>query len=66
VAPRTLALIGTARPSICAFRGRISTPCALPEDAEDKHDDYVMVGDSFTTGWHATELAGVKAGETVV
>ena len=38
----------------------------LPEDAEDKQDDYVMVADIFPTGWHATELAGVQAGETVV
>jgi glutathione-independent formaldehyde dehydrogenase len=38
----------------------------LPEDAEDKQDDYVMLADIFPTGWHATELAGVQAGETVV
>jgi glutathione-independent formaldehyde dehydrogenase len=38
----------------------------LPEDAEEKQDDYVMISDIFPTGWHATELAGVRAGETVV
>jgi glutathione-independent formaldehyde dehydrogenase len=38
----------------------------LPEDAEDKQDDYVMLADIFPTGWHATELAGVEPGETVV
>lgn len=38
----------------------------LPEDAEDKQDDYVMVADIFPTGWHATELAGLQAGETIV
>jgi glutathione-independent formaldehyde dehydrogenase len=38
----------------------------LPEDAEDKQDDYVMVADIFPTGWHATELAGLLPGETIV
>jgi threonine dehydrogenase-like Zn-dependent dehydrogenase len=38
----------------------------LPEDAEDKQDDYVMVSDIFPTGWHATEMAGLQAGETIV
>jgi len=38
----------------------------LPDDAEEKQADYVMVADIFPTGWHATEMAGVQAGETVV
>ena len=38
----------------------------LPEDAEDKQDDYVMVADIFPTGWHATEMAGLQSGETIV
>ena len=38
----------------------------LPEDAEEKQDDYVMVADIFPTGWHATEMAGLQAGESVV
>jgi glutathione-independent formaldehyde dehydrogenase len=38
----------------------------LPEDAEEKQDDYVMVADIFPTGWHATEMAGLQAGETIV
>jgi threonine dehydrogenase-like Zn-dependent dehydrogenase len=38
----------------------------LPEDAEDRQDDYVMVADIFPTGWHATEMAGLKSGETIV
>jgi threonine dehydrogenase-like Zn-dependent dehydrogenase len=40
----------------------------LPDDARDpqKQLDYVMVADIFPTGWHATELAGVKAGDWVV
>ena len=38
----------------------------LPEDGREKQDDYVMVADIFPTGWHATELACVKAGDTVV
>jgi threonine dehydrogenase-like Zn-dependent dehydrogenase len=38
----------------------------LPEDAEAKQDDYVMVADIFPTGWHATEMAGLEPGETIV
>jgi glutathione-independent formaldehyde dehydrogenase len=38
----------------------------LPEDAKEKETDYVMLSDIFPTGWHATELAGVKPGESVV
>ena len=38
----------------------------LPPDAVEKENDYVMLSDIFPTGYHATELAGVKPGETVV
>jgi glutathione-independent formaldehyde dehydrogenase len=38
----------------------------LPPDAEQKQNDYVMVADIFPTGWHATELAGMKPGDAVV
>jgi glutathione-independent formaldehyde dehydrogenase len=38
----------------------------LPEDAREKQDEYVMISDIFPTGWHATQLAGVQAGDTVV
>jgi glutathione-independent formaldehyde dehydrogenase len=38
----------------------------LPEDAEEKEDDYVMLADIFPTGYHATELAGVAPGDSVV
>lgn len=38
----------------------------LPEDAEELQDDYVMVADIFPTGWHATEMAGLRPGETIV
>jgi glutathione-independent formaldehyde dehydrogenase len=38
----------------------------LPEDAEEKQDDYVMVADIFPTGYHATEMAGVEPGDSVV
>jgi glutathione-independent formaldehyde dehydrogenase len=38
----------------------------LPRDAAEKENDYVMLADIFPTGYHATELAGVKPGETVV
>ncbi len=38
----------------------------LPEDAKEKENDYVMLSDIFPTGYHATELAGVKPGDSVV
>ncbi len=38
----------------------------LPADAEEKQADYVMVADIFPTGWHCTELAGMRPGESVV
>ena len=38
----------------------------LPEDAVEKENDYVMLSDIFPTGYHATELAGVKPGDSVV
>src|SRR6476659_2443533 len=38
----------------------------LPEDAAEKENDYVMLSDIFPTGYHATELAGVQPGESVV
>lgn len=37
----------------------------LPDDAQEKQDDYVMLTDIFPTAWHATELAGVLPGETI-
>jgi threonine dehydrogenase-like Zn-dependent dehydrogenase len=38
----------------------------LPEDAMEKENDYVMLSDIFPTGYHATELACVKPGDSVV
>ena len=38
----------------------------LPEDAQEKENDYAMLADIWPTGYHATELAGVKPGESVV
>lgn len=38
----------------------------LPEDAREKENDYVMVADIFPTGYHATEMAGVGPGDSVV
>lgn len=35
----------------------------LPEDAQEKQDDYVMLADIFPTGWHATQLACVQPGD---
>ena len=38
----------------------------LPPDAENKQNDYVMLSDIWPTGWHATELAQLQGGESVV
>ncbi len=38
----------------------------LPPDAEARQNDYVMLSDIFPTGWHATELAGLLPGESIV
>lgn len=38
----------------------------LPEDADEKEKDYVMLADIFPTGWHATRLADLKPGESIV
>jgi threonine dehydrogenase-like Zn-dependent dehydrogenase len=38
----------------------------LPEDGRDRQTDYVMLSDIFPTGWHATELAALKPGESIV
>ena len=37
----------------------------LPEDAEEKEDDYVMLSDIFPTGWHGVELSGFLPGESI-
>jgi glutathione-independent formaldehyde dehydrogenase len=38
----------------------------LGEDAAERENDYVMLADIFPTGYHATELAGVVPGDSVV
>jgi glutathione-independent formaldehyde dehydrogenase len=38
----------------------------LPEDAHEKEADYAMLADIWPTGWHGTELAGVRPGDSVV
>jgi glutathione-independent formaldehyde dehydrogenase len=38
----------------------------LPRERALKESDYVMCADVFATGYHATELAGVRPGESVV
>jgi threonine dehydrogenase-like Zn-dependent dehydrogenase len=38
----------------------------LPDDAQEKENDYVMLSDIFPTGYHATELAGMRPGDSVV
>ena len=38
----------------------------LPEDAEEKERDYVMLSDIFPTGWHSTRLANLTPGDSVV
>ena len=37
----------------------------LPKDAKEKENDYVMLSDIFPTGYHATELAQMKPGDSV-
>lgn len=38
----------------------------LPPDASEKQNDYVMLADIWPTGYHATELAQVAIGDSVV
>ena len=38
----------------------------LPEDAQDKEDDYVMLSDIWPTGYHAVEMSGLLPGESIV
>lgn len=38
----------------------------LPGDADEKENDYVMLSDIFPTGWHATRLAGLNPGESIL
>jgi len=38
----------------------------LPADVKAKENDYVMLSDIFPTGWHATVLAGMNPGDSVV
>ncbi len=38
----------------------------LPEDSVEKENDYVMLSDIFPTGWHATRLAELRPGESIV
>ncbi len=38
----------------------------LPPDAQERQNDYVMLADIFPTGWHCTELAGLRPGESIV
>lgn len=39
-------------------------PLKLPPD-NDHEDDFAMLADIFPTGWHGTELADLKPGESV-
>src|SRR6201992_2794612 len=38
----------------------------LPEDAQERENDYVMLSDILPTGYHGTELAQVGIGDSVV
>jgi len=38
----------------------------LPEDAGERQNDYVMLSDIFPTGYHATQMANVGPGDSVV
>jgi len=37
----------------------------LPPDAEEKQTGYVMLADIWPTGWHATDLAHLRSGESI-
>ena len=65
-----------AMPGMGPFRGSqaelVRVPFAdancvvLPGAPGDEHeDDFVLIADAWVTGWHATELAGVRAADTV-
>ncbi len=65
-----------AMPGMGPFRGSqaelVRVPYAdancvlLPGAPGDEHeDDFVLLADAWVTGWHATELAGVRAADTV-
>lgn len=38
----------------------------LPDDADEKANDYVMLSDIFPTGWHGTRLSGLLPGESII
>src|SRR3979490_38646 len=38
----------------------------LPDDVDEKEKDYVMLADIFPTCWHATRLAELKPGESII
>jgi threonine dehydrogenase-like Zn-dependent dehydrogenase len=38
----------------------------LPPDSEELENDYVMLSDIFPTGYHATEMSGLRPGESIV
>lgn len=38
----------------------------LPEDADEKANDYAMLSDVLPTGWHGTRLSGLQPGESIV
>ncbi|WP_263382756.1 glutathione-independent formaldehyde dehydrogenase [Granulicella arctica] len=38
----------------------------LPEDANEKENDYTMLSDIFPTGWHSTRLANLKPGQSII
>lgn len=38
----------------------------LPPGSEEKENDYVMLSDIFPTGYHATRLAGLTPGDSIV
>jgi glutathione-independent formaldehyde dehydrogenase len=65
-----------AMPGMGPFRGSqaelVRVPFAdancvvLPGVPGDEHeDDFVLIADAWVTGWHACELAGVRAADTV-
>jgi glutathione-independent formaldehyde dehydrogenase len=52
--------------SWCGCLSRTRTAFVLPgESGDENEDDFVLIADAWVTGWHATELAGVRPADTV-
>lgn len=63
---RAWAPIKTVRQNIYACLTVTTTACNCPEAADEKGKGYLMLADIFPTGWHATRLANLQAGESII